>query len=384
MDFDISPAEREFDEHIRTVFDSKIGPEYPSWRSENTTPRRMFELLGEAGLLGFTLKNGTAAPLPWLWNIHYYKRAAQFSGGVAIASFAHAQLANQALFSFGDARQQAEFLFDGIRGQRILAFANTEPGAGSDAARIALRAEERDGGFLVNGTKSYITNADIADQIVFTAVTDPGAAKPHRGISMFVVDGETAGLGRRRLRKYGWIPSHLSTLNFRDVFIPYENRVGEPGRGFYQTMEVFNASRIGIAALAFGTALGAYRLAYRHAIRRSAFGKPLFEHESKKNEFAENLASLEAAWLLVQKTAFVKDAGREFRYQASMAKLFATEEALRISQWATETLGARGVLETHPCAEYPHDAKLAMIGEGAPEVQKKIIAENVAERLDAF
>jgi alkylation response protein AidB-like acyl-CoA dehydrogenase len=194
---------------------------------------------------------------------------------------------------------------------------------------------------------------------------------------MLIVDGETPGLKRFRLKKLPWKMSHLSALNFKDVKIPKENILGEPQRGFYQTMEVFNNSRIGISALSFGTALGSFKAALKHAQSRKTFSKFLIEHQSKKNEFAEKLARLEACWLLIQKAAFLRDNGQEFRYNSSMAKLVSTEEALNISLWATELLGARGVLSSHPISEYPLDAKGGMVGEGAPEVQKKIIAEHI-------
>ncbi|MEW6439727.1 MAG: acyl-CoA dehydrogenase family protein [bacterium] len=385
MDFDCSPEAKAFGKQVRDVLERRISPEYPQWKAANTTPARMFEILGEEGLLGFRAEgDGAVRPIPWLLNVHFYSEAAQFSGGLAIAAFAHAQLGLQALCSFGSEPQRSALLVPGLEGQKILAFANTEPGAGSDAAAISLRAERKGDGLVLNGAKAYITNGDIADHIVLTAVSRPEADKPHARISMFVVHGEADGLVRKRIEKHGWKPSHLSTLAFRDLSLPEDGLVGEPGRGFYQTMEVFNSSRIGISALAFGTALGAYRMAFRHASSRKAFGRTLLEHESKRNEFAEHLARLQAAWLLIQKAAFLRDAGRPFRFHASMAKLFATEEALRTAHWATELFGARGVLEQHPVSEYPLDAKLAMIGEGAPEVQRKIIAENIEELLESL
>jgi hypothetical protein len=378
MDFFRSEEEKAFDGQVRVTLEEAIEPDYPVWAREDTTPLRMFEILGQRGLLGLR-KSGADAlrPIPWLQNVHFYKRAAAFSGGLAIASFAHSQLGLQALYDFDQEGRHADPLQAGVDGRAILAFANTEPVAGSDAAGISLRAEKKEGGYAVNGTKSYITNGDIADWIVFTAVTEPELEKRHRRISMFVVEGRAPGLQRQRLTKYGWSPSHLSVLQFRDVFVPAENRIGPEGQGFYQTMEIFNRGRIGVAALAFGTALGAYRQALRHAKRRRVFGRLLMEHASKKNEFADKITAMEAAWLMVQKAAFLKDAGEEYRHHASMAKLFATEQAVDIAQWAVEIFGARGVLGTHPVSAYPHDARLAVVGEGAPEVQKKIIAENI-------
>ena len=160
--------------------------------------------------------------------------------------------------------------------------------------------------------------------------------------------------------------------------------VGEPGKGFYQTMKVFNTSRIGLAAVAYGTALGAYTMAYQRATTRNIFGRPIIEHQSKRDQFADNLARLEAGWLMVLKAAWLFDTGQEYRYHSSMAKLFCTEEAMKITQWAAETFGALGVLGTNQASRYVDDARSALIGEGAPEVQKKIVAEHIKEVLDSL
>jgi alkylation response protein AidB-like acyl-CoA dehydrogenase len=384
MDFNVSKDEIEFKEHVEKVFEENMKPELPKWKADNTTPRRMFEILGEAGLLGFRKEETCIKSIPWLQNIHYYKKAGQFDGGLAIASFANTQLGLQALFYFANDRQRSEFLEVGILGKKIIAFANTEPGAGSDAAALSLGAVDKGDHFILNGSKAYITNGDIADHIIVTAVTHPDEEKRHARISMFIVDGDSEGLERIRLEKYPWKISHLSVLNLNNVSVPKDNMLGEPQRGFYQTMKVFNTSRIGLSALTFGSALGAYKLAYKHAKARKAFGKTLFENDSKKNEFADYLMRLEACWLLIQKAAFLKDTDQEYRYNSSMAKLFSTEEGLKVTLWATELFGARGVLAGHPVADYPMDVKGSMVGEGAPEVQKKIIAEIIEEKLGEF
>ena len=199
---------------------------------------------------------------------------------------------------------------------------------------------------------------------------------------MLVTPGDTEGLTRTRLKKYGWKGSHLCTLRFDDVKVPKGNLLGLRGRGFYQTMELFNNGRIGVSSLAFGAALGAFEHAYAHASKRTAFGRTLFEHESKTYEFSENIARLQAGWLLIQKAAYEADSGRDFKHYSSLAKLFVTEEGLRISLWGVITLGARGVIAENQISDYPSDSVVALIGEGAPEVQKKIIGENIASLLD--
>jgi len=381
MDLDLSEKESGFLEHVRKVISDRISPEYPDWREKKTTPRRMFEIWGEERLLGFRERNGEIEQIPWLENIHLYKELSAFSGGLGIATFVQGQLGNQAFYLFANDEQREKYLKPGIEGKRLFAFANTEPSAGSDASAIRMTAEDRGDHFLVNGMKAYITNADFADDIIFTAVTDPQAEKRHRGISMFIIDGDAEGLTRTRLKKYGWKESHLCTLRFENVKVPKENMLGERGRGFYQTMEIFNNGRIGVAALAFGAALGAYRHALSHARKRKAFGKTLFHHESKSNEFADKVAHLQAGWLLIQKAAFESDRGRDFKHFSSLAKHYNTEEGMKISLWGAITMGARGVIEQNPISDFPHDSLVSIIGEGAPEVQMKIISEHIDEIL---
>jgi alkylation response protein AidB-like acyl-CoA dehydrogenase len=384
MDLDLSNKEKEFLNKVRRVIKERIAPEYPEWRKNQTTPRRMFEIWGEEGLLGFTEDGDDLKQIPWLQNIHLYKELAAFSGGLGIATFVQGQLGNQALFLYANREQREKYLRSGIVGKRLMAFANTEPSAGSDASAIRLKAEDKGDHYLVNGMKAYITNADFADDIIFTAVTDPDAEKRHRGISMFIINGNAEGLTRIRLKKYGWKESHLCTLRFENVKVPKENIVGRLGRGFYQTMEIFNNGRIGVASLAFGAALGAYKNALVHARKRKAFGKTLFEHESKKNEFSDKLAHLQAGWMLIQKAAFESDNGRDFKHYSSIAKHYNTEEGIQISLWGAITLGARGVIEQNPISDFPHDSLVSIIGEGAPEVQMKIISEHIDEILNGL
>lgn len=384
MDLDLSREESEFREKVKRVINERIAPLHPDWRARSTTPRELFETFGSEGMLGFVEADGEIKPVPWLRNIHLYKELSQFSGGLGIATFVQGQLGNQALYLYADGKQREVYLRPGIEGKRLFAFANTEPSAGSDASAIRMQADDRGDHYLVNGMKAYITNADFADDIIFTALTDPDAEKRHKGISMFIVPGDSEGLTRTRLSKYGWKESHLCTLRFENVKVPKENMLGEPGRGFYQTMEIFNNGRIGVASLAFGAALGAYKHAYRHARKRMAFGESLFDHESKRNEFADHLAHLQAGWLTIQKAAFENDRGRDFKHYASLAKLYNTEEGMRISLWGVITMGARGVIMQNPISGFPHDSLVSIIGEGAPEVQKKIISQHIDEILNGI
>ncbi len=384
MDFSETHSEKEFKAKVRAVVGSEIVPKVSKWMNNKRLPREMFRSLGKHELLGFRHGAEGIEPIPCMENIHLYKSLAMANGGVAISSFAHSQLGNQGLYFFGDEKQKERFLTPGIRGEKVLAFANTEPGAGSDAASISLTAEDDGDSFLLNGTKTYITNGETADQILVTAVTDPGEEKKHQGISMFIVDGDSTGLKRTPLEKYGWLPSDLTALSFKDVKVNPDRLLGERRRGFYQTMQIFDSSRIGLSALAFGTALGAMKSAHDFASNRKVFGKTLLEFESKRGEMADRAARLQAGWLLIQKAAYHMDSNEEYGYHASTAKLFNTESGLDIANWASILHGASGVLPHNRASQYPLDAKAAVIGEGAPEVQKKIIMKNIGKILDGL
>lgn len=376
------PSVKAFRDHVDTVIKKRIRPESAKWKRDKTTPPEYFHILGEEGLLGYRKEESGYRQIPWAENIYFYRKMAEVSGGLAIAAFVHSQTGLKAIHQFGAPYQQTRYLFPGMDGKKVFAIANTEPGAGSDAAAISMTAKDMGDNFILNGTKAYITNGDNADVLIVTAVTDPDASKKHRGISMFIVEGDSPGLKRRRMPKYGWRESHLSTLEFDNVKVDKKNLLGDLNRGFYQTMEVFNSSRIGIAALANGSALGAFRMSLDHNRKREIFQKPIFDHESKRSEYADRMTLLQAGWLMVEKAASVHDSGGDFSYYASMAKLFNTEEGIKISHWAALNFGARGVLEGHPVSQYMLDSNVALIGEGAPEVQRKIIAENLDSILE--
>lgn len=381
MDPELTDDERSFRREVDHAIGNEIRRSSQKWKKEGTTPREFYKALGNSWLLGYRWKDAEIKQIPWSQNIYFYRELARISGGLAIAAFVHSQTGLKAIHAFGTKDHWKHFLLPGMSGEKILAIANTEPGAGSDAASISLDARDMGDHFLLNGTKSYITSGDIADAVVLTAVTDPQAERPHKGISMFLVDGELEGLERLRMKKYGWDESHLSTLIFKDVKVPKERLMGKLNRGFYQTMEVFNSSRIGIAAIANWSAMGAIKMALDYNKKREIFGRTVFDHGTKRSEYADRITMLQAGWLMVQKAARMHDMGEDFSYYASMAKLFNTEEGMRISQFAAMNFGARGYLQGHPISQYPLDSSAALMGEGAPEVQRKIIAENIDEIL---
>jgi alkylation response protein AidB-like acyl-CoA dehydrogenase len=257
---------------------------------------------------------------------------------------------------------------------------NTELKAGSDVANVATRAEEVEGGWLLNGTKAYVTNGAISDMALITAVSDPDAARTRR-MSMFLVDLSAKGVSRKVLNKQVWIPSDLTRLQFSDVILPGGALVGERGRGLQQVLEIFTNSRIPISAMALGTATGAFELGLDHADKREVLGKKILDFQAKAFEIAEFFTKIESARLMLWKACKSKDQGRDFRLESSMAKYLTVMIAREVGLWAADLFGAASVIFEHPIHKFPMDAWAASLGEGTQDVQKLVIFRELMKKL---
>jgi alkylation response protein AidB-like acyl-CoA dehydrogenase len=239
-----------------------------------------------------------------------------------------------------------------------------------------MQAQSVEGGWVLNGTKAYVTNGAISDLAVVTAVTDPDATR-NRRISMFLVDLSSTGVSRKKLNKRVWMPSDLTRLSFDNVFVSEENLVGEQGRGLQQVLATFTHSRIPISGLTLGTAAGAFEMGVHRAKKREIFGRKIVDFQAKAFEIAEFFTRIEAARLMVWKAAWTRDEGKDFRLGASMAKYFTVEIAREVGGWAADLFGAASVIEDHPVHKYPMDAWASSLGEGTQDVQKLIIVREV-------
>jgi alkylation response protein AidB-like acyl-CoA dehydrogenase len=300
---------------------------------------------------------------------------------VAVAVLVQISLGMKGLVLFGSDKQK-EALFDSSsQGKTLLCVGNTEPTAGSDVASIATRAEQADGGWVLNGTKAYVTNGLISDYGLITAVADPEAHR-NRRLSMFLVDLRAQGVTRRKLHKEVWIPSDLTRIQLKDVFVPEENLVGIRGNGLQQVLEIFTNSRLTISALTLGTAVGAFDLALHHAGRREIFGKKILEYQAKAFEAADFYSKIEAARLVLWKACWMKDQGRDFRMDSSVAKYLTVEVARAIGVWAADIFGAASVVFEHPIHKFPMDAWASSLGEGTQDVQKLIIIRELLKERE--
>ncbi len=301
--------------------------------------------------------------------------------GLTVAS--HNSLATGHLLLDASETQKERYLPKMASGEWLGAWGLTEPGAGSDAAALRTRAEKTADGWVLNGTKQFITQGSVAGVYVINARTDPAPeGKPHRGISTFVFEAGAPGLSiGRKEDKLGLRSSDTAQLVFEDLRLPADALVGERGRGFYTVLKVLDGGRVGIAALSVGIGRAALEFAARYAGERRQFGKPIGRFEGIGFQLAEMSTELEAARLLYLKAAELKDAGRDYTLAAAQAKLFASEAATRAADAAIQVLGGYGYIKDYPVERYWRDVRLMRIGEGTSEILKLVIAKRV---LDNF
>jgi short-chain 2-methylacyl-CoA dehydrogenase len=279
-------------------------------------------------------------------------------------------------YLFGTEEQKQRYLVPLARGERLWGFGLTEPGAGSDAGATETRAELRDGRWIINGTKAFITNSgtDLTGGTTITAVTGPGG--PHgREITNLIVPQDTPGFSRSQgYRKMGWRASDTRELSFVDASIPEENLLGERGRGLHQFLTILDGGRISVAALSVGLAWGAYDEALRYAKERRQFGRPIAKFQAIAFKLADMVTEIEHAKLMVLKAAWEKDRGADFVLSASLAKLYSGEMSRRVVNEAVQIHGGYGFMDEYPVSRMYRDQKINEIGEGTNEVQRMVIA----------
>ena len=372
MDINIPELLQSDIQRFREFLGIHMTPQLSAWRRDGRIPMEFFNAMGREGWFACEAKDGVISSHSALREALIAEEMGAVSPGVAIAVLAHIDLGFMGLYMFGSDALKTAYGGPALRGERLMCVGNTENIAGSDVAGIAMTAEERNGGWILNGTKAFVTNGYIADLGVITAVTDPDAPRTQR-ISMFLVDLNNDGVRRTKLNKQVWIPSDLTRLQFNDVFVPNDHMLGERGRGMQQVLSVFTRSRVPISALTIGTARGAFESALAHARKRKIFGQPIVEYQAKAFEAADFYARMEAARLMVWKACQAADQGKDFRQEAAMAKYLSVEIAREVSMWAADLFGAVSVMGDHPIHKFPMDAWASSLGEGTQDVQKLII-----------
>ncbi len=379
MDFALTEEQEIFRKSVREFAEKEIMPRAHEIDQKGEFPWDIVRKMAELGLMGlpFPEEYGGAGGDAISYAIAV-EEIARASGSVAITYSAHISLACTPIYLFGTEEQKRKYLIPMARGEKIGAFGLTEPGAGSDAAAIKTRAVLDGDEWVINGQKIFITNGSVADVVVIAAVTDP--AKGKKGISNFIVEKGTPGfrVGREE-DKMGLRGSVTSELIFENCRVPKENLLGKEGEGYKQFLITLDGGRIGIGAMAVGLGMAALEAAARYAKERVQFGQPIAEFQAIQWMLADMATELEAARLLVYRAAWLKDRGQRFTKEAAMAKLFASEAAVRACYKAIQIHGGYGYTRDYPVERFYRDARLTTIGEGTSEIQRLVIARYILE-----
>jgi alkylation response protein AidB-like acyl-CoA dehydrogenase len=362
---------------IRQFAAREIAPHVSEWDEKSEFPAAVVKKLGEMGLLGviFPPEYGGAG----MGYVDYALAIEELSavdGSVGIIVAAHNSLGTNHIFLAGNEEQKRKYVPKLASGEWLGAWGLTEPGSGSDAGGARTTAVRKGDKYVLNGTKTFITNGTYADTAVVIAVTDK--SKGTHGLSAFVVERGTKGFrpGKKE-NKLGLRASDTAELIFEDCEIPAENLLGVEGEGFVDAMRVLDGGRISIAALSLGIARGALDAATRYVKERRQFGKAIAEFQGIQWKLADMATELDAARLLTQRAAVLKDAGRTVTRESAMAKLFASEVAVRICNEAVQLFGGYGFIKDYPAEKFYRDVKLCTIGEGTSEIQRMVIAREI-------
>ena len=362
---------------VREFAEAEIGPHVMEWDEAQHFPMDLLPRLGDLGLMGiqYPEEYGGAA----MSAVDYcicIEELARVCPAIALSVAAHNGLCTAHIAMFGSEPQKQQYLPRLVKGDVLGAWGLTEASAGSDAAGMRTTAVRQGDCWVLNGSKNFITHGSIGGVMVVIAVTD--RAKGHRGITAFVVEHGTAGMSAgKKENKLGMRASDTSEVVFADCRIPAAQRLGEEGQGFINTLQVLDAGRIGIAALSVGLAQGAYEAARRYARERKQFGQPIASFQAIQWKLADNATRIEAARLLTYRAAFLKDQGVRMTRESAMAKLYASEIAVKAADDCVQIHGGYGFVKDYPAEKYFRDVKLLTIGEGTSEIQRLVIARQL-------
>ena len=378
MDFAFTEEQQQLRKSVREFAEGEIAPHVLEWDEASHFPQEILPKLAEMGLLGviFPEEYGGAG-LGYVEYATVIEELSRVDGAVGLTVAAHNSLCTNHIYKFGNEEQKRKYLVPLAEGEKLGAWSLTEPEAGSDAGGTRTTAV-RDGNFWVlNGSKTFTTNGRFADICVAMAVTDK--SRESHGISAFILEKGMPGFrpGKKE-NKLGMRASDTSEVIFTDCRVPAENLLGPQGEGFISSLKILDGGRISIAALALGMAQGALEAATRYAKQRKQFGKTISEFQAIQFKLADMATEVEAARLLVYQAAWLADQkNARFTRESSMAKLFASEVAVRVANECVQIHGGYGFIKDYPAEKYYRDVKLCTIGEGTSEIQRLVIARSL-------
>jgi alkylation response protein AidB-like acyl-CoA dehydrogenase len=377
MDFRPTDEQEILRRTVREFAEAEMAPHVMEWDEAQHFPMDLLPKLAALGLMGiqFPEEFGGSA----MSAVDYcicIEELARVCPAIALSIAAHNGLCTAHIGMFGNAQQKKTYLPRLVAGEVLGAWGLTEANAGSDAAGMRTTAVRDGDDWVLNGSKTFITHGKIGGVMVVMAVSD--RTKGHRGISAFVLEHGTPGFSAgKKENKLGMRASDTSELIFQDCRLPAEALLGEEGQGFINTLQVLDAGRIGIAALSVGLAQGAYEAARRYAKERRQFGQPIAAFQAIQWKLADNATRIEAARLLTYRAAYLKDRGVRMTKESAMAKLFASEIAVKAADDCVQIHGGYGFVKDYPAEKFFRDVKLLTIGEGTSEIQRLVIARQL-------
>jgi alkylation response protein AidB-like acyl-CoA dehydrogenase len=399
VEFSLTDEQQHLRRTVREFAEAEIAPHVMEWDEASQFPSEIIPKLAEMGFLGviFPEKYGGAG-MGYLEYAIIIEELSRVDGSVGIIVAAHNSLCTNHIYKFGTEEQKQKYVVPLAQGKKLGCWSLTEPEAGSDAGGTRTVAAKQeglpgrrlgepggsDGGWVINGAKTFTTNGHYADVCVAMAVTD--ASKKQHGISAFIIDKGTAGFrpGKKE-NKLGLRASDTSEVVFTDCRVPAESRLGQEGEGFVNSLQILDGGRISIASLGLGMAQGAYECSVRYAKERKQFGKPIAEFQAIQFKLADMAVQIDAARLLTYRAAWLADRAiaegahdrSRITSESSMAKLYAGEVAVRVANEAVQIHGGYGFIKDYPAEKYYRDVKLCTIGEGTSEIQRIVIARQL-------
>jgi alkylation response protein AidB-like acyl-CoA dehydrogenase len=377
MDFGYTPEQQQLRKTIRKFTETEIKPHVMEWDETQEFPTALFRELGRMGVLGavFPEELGGSGYSYIDYSI-VIEELARVDPSIALSAAAHVSLCTNHIFVAGNDEQRARYIPKLASGEWIGSWALTEPESGSDASGTRTKAVRDGDCWVIDGSKTFITNGHYADVCVVMAVTDRSASS--HGISAFIVEKGTAGFrpGRKE-NKLGMRCSPTSEMIFTGCRVPASQLCGKQGEGFVDSLRILDGGRISIAALSVGIAQGAYEAALHYSKQRKQFGRFISEFQAVQNKLADMATEIDAARLLTLRAAWLKDTGANVNKESSMAKLYASEAAVRATNEAVQIHGGYGFIKDYPVEKFYRDVKVCTIGEGTSEIQRMVIARQL-------
>jgi len=377
VEFDYTPDQIHLRKSVREFAESEIAPHVMEWDEAQTFPLAVVKKLGELGYMGsiFPEEYGGAG-LGYIEYSIIIEELSRVDGSVGIILAAHTSLCSNHIYKSGTDEQKKRYLTKLATGEWLGCWSLTEPEAGSDAAGTRTTAVRQGDCWAINGSKTFTTNAHYADVCVAMAVTDRGSAQ--HGISAFIIEKGTPGFRTgKKENKLGLRASATGEVIFENCRLPGSQLLGKRGEGFVDSLKTLDGGRISIAALALGMAQGAYDAALQYSKVRKQFSRPISEFQAIQHKLVDMATDIDASRLLIYRAASMLDKGHRVTRESAMAKLFASEAAVRIANEAVQIHGGYGFIKDYPVEKFYRDVKLCTIGEGTSEIQRLVIARQL-------